>query len=252
MKREHIGLLLIIASAILIIAGLLTRAPIAQDLAYHNFSDKLGWLNIPNSLNVISNFPFLIIGLLGLYKLTSLNIQSENKFAYIALFAGTTLVAFGSSYYHLWPNNQTLVWDRLPMTIAFMGLFSIVISEFISLKLGKMLLIPLIVLGLSSVIYWQVTESQGQGDLRFYVIVQFFPILAIPIILMTFKSSFSQISGYWWLLVMYIVAKLFEHFDETVHQWLIVISGHSIKHIAAAIGVYLLLRSYDSRVQYSR
>ncbi|MFK8026634.1 MAG: ceramidase domain-containing protein [Gammaproteobacteria bacterium] len=255
MKRETIGLLLIAISAIAVLFGLLSRSPIPQDLAYHNFSDSVGLFNIPNILNVLSNLPFLVVGLLGLYKLTSLNslnVISENKFAYIALFFGTTLVAFGSGYYHVWPDNQTLVWDRLPMTIAFMGLFSIVISEFISIKLGKALLLPLLAAGLFSVFYWHITEANGQGDLRYYAIVQFFPILAIPIILITFKSSFSQISAYWWLLASYIAAKLFEHYDVAVHDMLTVVSGHSIKHVAAAIGVYILLRSYENRVQYSQ
>jgi len=254
MHKEKIGLLLIAASAIAVSVGLLSRAPIPQDLAYHDFSDAVGMFNIPNILNVLSNLPFLVIGLLGLHKLInthSLNIIHENKFAYIALFFGTTLVAFGSGYYHLWPNNQTLVWDRLPMTIAFMGLFSIVISEFISIKLGKALLVPLLGLGLFSVIYWHITETNGQGDLRYYAIVQFFPVLAIPIILLTHKSSFNIVSGYWWLLVAYIAAKLFEHYDAAIHGMLSMVSGHSIKHVAAAIGVAILLRSYGSRIEYS-
>jgi hypothetical protein len=254
MHKEKTGVLFIFASAITVLFTLLSRAPIPQDLAYHDFSDSVGLFNIPNILNVLSNLPFLVVGLLGLYKLVSLNslnIIHENKFAYVALFLGTMLVAFGSGYYHVWPDNQTLVWDRLPMTIAFMGLFSIVISEFISIKLGKILLAPLLTLGLFSVFYWYTTEASDQGDLRFYAMVQFFPMLAIPIILFTFKSSFSQISAYWWLLVAYIAAKVFEHYDAAIHDLLVVISGHSIKHMAAALGVYLLLRSYETRVEYS-
>lgn len=255
MQKEKIGLLLVTGSAIAVLLALLTRAPIPQDLAYHDFSDSVGMFNIPNILNVLSNLPFILVGLLGLHRLTrvnSLNIVNENKLAYVALFFGTTLVAFGSGYYHLWPDNQTLVWDRLPMTIAFMGLFSVVISEYISIKLGKILLVPLLALGLWSVFYWHFTEANDQGDLRFYAIVQFFPMLAIPIILLTFKSSFSQASGYWWLLVAYIAAKVFEHFDTVIHDLLVVVSGHSIKHVAAAIGVYILLRSYESRIEYSQ
>ncbi len=253
-RKEKIGLLFITVSAIVVLTGLLSRMPIPQDLAYHDFSDTIGMFNIPNILNVLSNLPFLVVGLLGLNKLinlNSLNIINENKIAYVTLFFGTTLVAFGSSYYHLWPDNQTLVWDRLPMTIAFMSLFSIVISEFISIKLGKTLLVPLLALGLFSVFYWHITETNGQGDLRFYAIVQFFPMLAITITLITFKSSFSQISGYWWLLAAYIAAKVFEHYDSAIHDMLTVVSGHSIKHVIAAIGVYILLRSYESRVEYS-
>ncbi len=135
------------------------------------------------------------------------------------------------------------------MTIAFMGLFSIVISKFISIQLGKILLFPLITIGLFSVFYWHATESNGLGDLRFYALVQFFPMLAIPIIMITFKSTFNKISGYWWLLLAYLAAKLFEHYDVAIHDMLPVFSGHSIKHIAAAMGIYILLRSYDNRIE---
>ncbi len=253
-KREKVGLALVTVSAALVFIVLLSRAPIPQNPAYHNFSDRKDLFYIPNIWNVLSNLPFLIVGLLGIYKLNysnTLTIITDNKQAYFALFFGTALVSFGSSYYHLWPNNQTLVWDRLPMTIAFMGLFSIVISEFMSVRIGKLLLNPLLALGLCSVFYWHITEANGQGDLRYYAIVQFFPILAIPIILITFKSSFNRTSAYWWLLAAYIAAKLFEHFDAQAHSLLVVISGHSIKHIAAAISVYILLRAFENRVEYS-
>ena len=123
-NKEKFGLALVAISAVIVWIVLLGRAPIPQDLAYHNFSDAKDLFYIPNIWNVLSNLPFLIVGILGIYKLNyshTLNIITDNKQAYFALFFGTALVSFGSGYYHLWPNNQTLVWDRLPMTIAFHG-----------------------------------------------------------------------------------------------------------------------------------
>ena len=118
-----------------------------------------------------------------MYKLGKqpLNILSNNKHSYLFLFLGSILVGLGSGYYHISPNNETLVWDRIPMTVAFMALYSIIISEFVSVKAGRLLLFPLIIIGVCSVIYWQFTEVSGAGDLRFYAVVQFFPILTIPI-----------------------------------------------------------------------
>ncbi len=46
----------------------------------------------------------------------------------------------GSGYYHLSPSNATLVWDRIPMSIAIMALLSIVIGEYMSIRLGAILL----------------------------------------------------------------------------------------------------------------
>lgn len=249
-RKIVIGQLLITTTALIAVAVALMQAPLTQDLRYHSFSDTRTLLAIPNLLNVASNLPFLIVGLHGLYKLTrkpGLRIIESNRLAYITLFLGTALVALGSGYYHLWPDNNTLVWDRLPMTIAFMALFAIVLSEFISEKLGKTVLLPFLGLGLASVVYWYVTESAGVGDLRYYVIVQFFPMLTIPIILICYESKFTHTTAYWLLLGAYLLAKVTEHFDAAIFDLLGVVSGHSIKHIAAALGLYLLLKAYEQR-----
>jgi ABC-type maltose transport system permease subunit len=133
------------------------------------------------------------------------------------------------------------------MVIAIMALLSIIISEFISVHTGKVLLLPLIFSGISSVVYWHFSEVWGEGDLRYYILVQFFPMFVIPVILICFRSQCTGVNAYWGLLVAYIAAKVFEHFDGEVYSVLGFISGHSIKHIAAALGLYILLVSYERR-----
>ncbi len=130
------------------------------------------------------------------------------------------------------------------MTIAFMALFSIVIEKFVSKNRGIKLLFPILVLGLLSVYYWKTNN-----DLRFYAFIQFYPMIAIPIILIFFKKN-QQTSGYWYLLIAYIIAKLFEHFDREIHQFLTIISGHSLKHIIAAFGLYLLLKTNFTKATF--
>jgi len=250
-KNEKFGLLLTLLFALASIIGLASLQPISQDVSYHNFGDARTLFAIQNFWNVLSNLPFLIVGLIGLHKLfntDSLKLIPEMKLAYFFLFFGVALVAFGSGYYHVTPDNQTLVWDRLPMTIAFMALFSIIIAEFISIRIGNKLLWPLLIAGIASVFYWHITEQQGAGDLRFYAFIQFFPMLVIPVILIFFKSRFSHLNGYWVLILCYFLAKVFEHFDEGIYQLLgLTISGHSIKHMIAALGLYVLLRAYQQR-----
>ena len=250
--NEKIGTLLISAVCIFVIVAFFILDPIAQDSNYHNFSDIKSYLSIPNTLNVLSNIPFLLVGLIGLIGLRrgagSLNIVNSIKLSYFFLFLGAALVGVGSSYYHFNPTNETLVWDRIPMTIAFMALYSIIISEFISDKIGKLLLLPLLLLGIFSVLYWSYTESQGVGDLRYYAVIQFFPILTIPLMLIFFKSKYNCVGGYWLLLLTYIAAKLFETFDYQIHNYLGLISGHSIKHVLSAFGLYILLCTYEKRV----
>ncbi len=220
-------------------------APIPQDPSYHNFSDQRELFNIVNFYDVVSNAAFLLVGLYGSYHFyfrLKLGYRFPELQAYRTYYIGIFLVALGSAYYHLDPSNQTLVWDRLPMTIAFMALFSMVIGEYISSKLGQALLLPLIVCGAISVFYWWFGEIQGKGDLRLYILVQFIPLLLIPIILLFFGDATKNSRGYWMLLLAYFLAKLLEYFDANVFTELQYISGHSLKHIVAAIGTFWLLK----------
>jgi hypothetical protein len=249
-NRNRAGFVLIIATAVLAIIAVLTQDPRPQDVTYHLFADTRNIWAVPNFWNVVSNVPFAVVGVLGLYKLKSpakLKIIDNTNIAYGLLFFGTLAVGCGSGYYHLSPDNQTLVWDRLPMTVAFMALFSIIISEFISVRAGKALLAPLILAGVLSIVYWHFTESAGEGDLRFYALVQFYPMLVMPIIFVCFRCRFTHVEAYWWLLLTYLVAKLFEHFDAEFLDLLGVISGHSLKHVMAALGMYVLLVFYVRR-----
>jgi len=244
------GYMLIITTLIISVCLVFSLPPIAQDTGYHAFSDQRTHLTVLNFYNVLSNLPFLIAGLYGLYSLLiSKKIYGANEFrlAYIILFSAVTLVSAGSGYYHLAPGNQTLVWDRIPIAIGFMALLSIVISEFISLNLARWLLFPLITTGIASVYYWQLGESIGQGDLRLYVLVQYLSALLTVIILLNFKSRYTGSTGYWWVLASYALAKLLEHFDEEIHILTGIISGHSLKHIVAATGIYILILYYRDR-----
>ena len=250
MENTKIGSITIIFVFIFGLLYVISLDPIAQDVAYHAFADQRTCFSIHNFWNVISNIPFFIVGCMGIYSIYfthKIKFLSDMKPAYTLFFIGVSSVAFGSSYYHLWPNNDTLVWDRLPMTVAFMSLFSIIIGEFTSSRYGKLSLWPLVIFGAYSVIYWQITESEGSGDLRLYILVQFLPILIIPLMLLFFKAAYTNIKGYWLLLFAYVLAKILEHFDSQIYNNFITISGHSVKHVIAALGVYLLLVSFNNR-----
>lgn len=251
MVREKTGMIVIILLSIISIIVVFLQEPIAQDQSYHLFGDTRKILGIPNFWNVISNLPFFFTGAWGLLWIArekKYGCLSELKFSYFTLFLGVSLVAVGSGYYHILPSNSSLVWDRLPMTIAFMALFSIIIGEFISVRLGQFLLLPLIIFGVFSVVYWHISEIEGNGDLRLYVLVQFLPVLLMPVILVLFKSVFTLTSGYWMLLGAYLIAKLLESFDSEIYSAISLLSGHSLKHIITAVGVYLLIWVYKHRV----
>lgn len=206
---------------------------------------------IPNYWNVLTNLGFLWIGLLGLYKLlikNELNIVDKIKINYAIFFIGVTLVAFGSGYYHWHPNNQTLIWDRMPMTIAFMALLSIAFGEFLSLSWGKISLWPLLIIGLVSVFYWYWGELHNVGDLRLYMLVQFLPMIILPILFIFGKTGFQQQWGYWLLLLAYILAKLAEQFDAAIFKLdERLLAGHAIKHVLVVLGIFALLQYFQRR-----
>lgn len=217
-------------------------SPLPQDPNYHLFADSREILGIPNGWNVLSNLAFLLTGVRGIVLLSHRQTCApELKAAYVVFFVGILLTAFGSGWYHIAPTNESLVPDRLPMTIGFAGLFSIVIGEFISKTVARRVLLPLLVIGIASVAYWAVTEARGVGDLRPYAVVQFVPMLIIVFILAT-RGSASHLRGYFWLMmVFYVLAKLAEHFDAAVFAAGGIVSGHTLKHLLAAMTPAILI-----------
>ncbi len=247
-SKNKFAQLIFVIVTVLILLVMVFVDPIAQDQGYHDFIDDKTLMGVPHFWNVVSNIPFFMVGIWGLITLSKMQFLKNFRYAYQLWFFGVMTVAFGSGYYHLQPQNSTLVWDRLPMTIAFMSLFSIIIAEFVDKKRGVFLLWPFLIIGVFSVFYWQWTESQSAGDLRLYVVVQFLPMITIPVILLFCKGRFTHKSGYWWLLFYYFLAKFLEYFDTEIYQSTgQLMSGHALKHMAAALGVWMLLISYKKR-----
>lgn len=226
------------------------HAPIPQPPGYHSFADQRTLLGIPNFWNVVSNLPFLLVAVAGLSVLfsgRSPGALPELRAAYGTVFVGTLFVAFGSACYHLFPCNATLVWDRLPMTVAFMGFFAVIVGEHISIRVATALLGPLVVAGVASVVYWRLTDVAGQGDLRPYVLVQYLPLLLIPFIVVLFPSALLPTRYIWALLLAYAVAKALELLDLPIYRVSRVISGHTLKHIVAGAGLYFLVLAIKRR-----
>lgn len=226
-------------------AGVWLAEPIPQDPAYHDFADQRVLLGVSHFWNVASNLPFLVVGALG--WLQSRKVASpELATHYRVLCVAITLVAFGSGWYHHAPSNATLVWDRLPMTVAFMTLFSALIADRISWLLGRALLWPLAVAGIASIAWWVRTEAAGAGDLRAYALVQFLPMLLMPLILLLWRDGSLAARSLWFALGAYALAKLLEHFDAAVFAATGgLVAGHALKHLAAALAAWWILRAFQ-------
>jgi hypothetical protein len=224
--------------------------PIPQDANYHLFADTRALFGIPNFANVVSNAGFAVVGILGILSVSGgkrhdVFAQPPDARPYLLFFIGVALVSLGSACYHWAPSNDRLLWDRLPMSIAFMAFGSAVIADRIDAKAGNGWLLPVLIgCGIASLLYWDWTESLGRGDLRFYAFVQFYPALLIPAICWLFPEHRYVAGGsIAWVIGWYGLSKILELFDREVFDLLgQTISGHSLKHLAATVATLVVLR----------
>ncbi len=238
-KNLLIGLVVVAA-----VGGTFLFDPIPQDPAYHDFADTKALFGVRNFWNVASNLPFLFVGAIGLVSAGRLASQ-DLRFHYLFFCTAVMLVAFGSAYYHLDPSTPTLVWDRLPMTAAFMTLLSAVLADRVSWVVGRALLWPLVVIGIASIAWWVRTEAAGQGDLRPYGLVQFLPMLLVPLILLLWRGEGLRAKPVWMAFAAYAAAKLAEQFDQSILEATGGFSGHSLKHLLAALATWWVVRAFQ-------
>lgn len=250
--RVAVTLLVVLPVVIFLIASSLPR--IAQPLWYHHFADQRSLLGIHHFGDVASNLPFAVIGIWGFaFLLRARHDSAARRFSdsreimpYLFFFAGLVLTAFGSSWYHLAPDNQRLVWDRLPMAITFMSLVAAIIADRIHLRLGLWLLPVLLCVGIGSVVQWNFSEARGQGDLRFYAAVQAYSG-AVLMLAFLLPGRYTRDSDLWLVLGFYVLAKVLESLDGQIFSALHVVSGHTLKHLAAAGSGYCVLRMIQKR-----
>lgn len=246
-QSRALPLLITIGLVIGIVAILLQRIP--QPLSYHNFADHRAWLGVPNFGDVTSNLPFAVVGVWGLLVVFTAKAEfadSRERWPYAIMFVGLVLTAVGSSYYHLAPDNARLVWDRLPMTVVFMSLIAAMIAERVSVGAGLWLMPLLLIVGAASVLQWRASELGGHGDLRFYAAVQVYAIVVL-LAMLAVRPKYTRNSDFAVVVGLYILAKLLEEFDRQIFSLGHVVSGHTLKHLAAAAASYWILRMLEKR-----
>jgi hypothetical protein len=242
------GLVLVVLAVVLI------APPLAQDPAYHAFADSRAWLGIGNVADVASNLAYLAAGLAGLAFLLSPGGRRRiayplERLPWLVFFSGVVLVAAGSAWYHHAPGNGTLVWDRLPMTLAFMALFSGFIADRIAPRFSALVVLPVMVtLGVASVLYWYAGETGGAGDLRFYFLLNpVLPALILPYVCAHYSGRLTRgrrLGLPWlaWIVILYGAAIVCEQADHAIFALTDgSVSGHTIKHLLSAGAVVAVL-----------
>jgi hypothetical protein len=133
------------------------------------------------------------------------------------------------------------------MTIGFMAFLAATVTERVSVTAGIVLLPLLLLAGAGSVAYWYFGERVGAGDLRPYALVQFAPAVLILMMLWLFPARYTHGGYLVAVMVIYGAAKIFEALDGPIFSMGHVVSGHTLKHLTAALATWWLLHGLDTR-----
>jgi hypothetical protein len=252
MKTLHYHLPLLVT--ILLVAVALIHGPIAQPAGYHDFADQDVVFGIPHFADVISNLGFALVAVWGWIKLAPASrhphIQS-GRAGYSLFLIGLFLTALGSSWYHLAPDNTSLVWDRLPIAVACGGLLAGVWGD-VRHKECRGLAAGLALVAVLSVGWWYFTELSGAGDLRPYLLLQGLPILLIPLWQWIYRMPAADRWAFGGALALYVVAKFAELYDHQIAAALGAVTGHTLKHLLATGAAALIVGRLVQRVNEPR
>jgi len=235
MKTRHTFL---VGLTLLAVALALFLPAMPQPLAYHDFADKREAYGIENFLDVTSNLAFTLAGLAGLLAALRPRTcfeQPAERWPYLVFAVGVLLTGAGSCYYHLEPNNETLFWDRLPMTISFMSLIAAQIVDRVDVRAGLIALVPMLLVGVGTVVYWIVSERLGRGNVMPYGVLQAYAVGVLLKLVVFHPSRYTHANAIYAVFAGYVLAKGFEHFDRQILELTGVVSGHTLKHVAAGL-----------------
>ena len=250
-RRTRVAIIAVFCLAALTILSLAPRLPLGP--SYHVFADQRTVLGLPNGQNVLSNIPFFIVGMWGLVWLMSHAgrssfLDQRERVPYLVFFAGVMLTGMGSFWYHLAPSNSRLPWDLLPMSFSFVALVVAAYMERVNVRAGYLAMVPMLLAGGFTVVYWYVTSWAGQGDYKYYLFLEFSSPVVLALLIGLFPPRYT---GFRFLAIgfgLYVAAKVFEGYDFAIYRHLgRTVSGHTLKHLTAGVACYWILEMLRRR-----
>lgn len=228
--KAETGLLLF---CVVLLAAALFAPALAQPAHAHDFADQRTLWSVPCALDVLSNLPFAIAGVFGLFALRRVEagaLSAVQSGCSALFFVGLIVTACASGFYHWRPDDVGLAVDRAGMSVAFAGLLGLLVATHVSDLGGRAMAIAVMLLAPAAVAAWFFT-----GNVLPWALVQFG---GIPLLLL-FAFAAPRGAGLhvrWaWIVAAYAVAKAFEMNDATIFAATgELLSGHTLKHLAAA------------------
>lgn len=227
---------------LLLLAAALLGPSVAQPSDYHDFADQRSWGWLPHAMDVLSNLPFALWGMVGgwaLLRAVRERAVSATAAAMAGLFfSGLWVTAAVSAAYHWQAADAGLAWDRGGMVLAFAGLLGLAAMRAVSTRAGIAIAAVVLVLGPLSVHAWSLT-----GNVLPWAVLQFGGMALILGFACLRPAQARELPVRWALLIaIYALAKLLELGDHQVYAWTgRLVSGHSLKHMVAACAAWPVL-----------
>ena len=216
--------------------------PVIKGPGFHRYADGRPWLGIPHAGDVLSNLPFVMVGIMGLVLAQSVTAVPRGL---VRLFFAAILgIGLGSAAYHVHPIDATLAFDWLPIVIALAWLTALVLSDRVDQRLGRIAALVLPLLAIASVVWWWAGGGTGTtgGDMRWYGLLQLLFVAMVPVVLVLYPKG-SLARGDLLLGVGCFVAARALHANDRAILEATGVSGHTLKHLAAGVAAYFVLRA---------
>lgn len=221
--------------------GMILHGPIPQWPDYHAFADRREWLGVPNAADVLTNLAFAFVAILGVAMARPVQAPTPAECtATRAFVACLALIAAGSGYYHLAPDDTRLAYDRLPIALACASLLCAFHGRYAGVQ-GRAILPAMSAIAAASVAWWSLTQARDAGDLRPYLLLQAAPLFLVPIWQWAFRVPGRERRRYGLAIALYVLAKACELQDHRLLDLTGVLSGHSAKHLLAASAAAIIL-----------
>jgi hypothetical protein len=225
--------------------AMLVHGPVHQPAWYHDFADARPLFGIPNAADVLSNIGLALAGMWGLWSFRTRAARvalGASWPGYALFFMALALIAAGSAYYHWAPDDQRLVWDRLPITLACAGLIAGVFADTHYGPYSARLALALAVFGALSVWWWTAT-----ADLRPYLLLQGAALVVIPSWQARGRTPITERAAFGFAILLYVAAKIAELGDHAIFEIAGAMSGHTMKHLLSAIASAVIVGSLVAR-----